>query len=154
MRVFAWVPLMLFWGLSMAADSPVFQRSVEGPVTDVYSRVYEALETRKMWVVFEADIGANLERMAGRLGDDYNRNELDALRTMVVCNAFYANAVSNADPDMLALCPLRVVVTHKDGVSKVLFARPTVIAAGSPALGIVREIEDLVIAAIEEATAQ
>jgi hypothetical protein len=52
---------------------------------------------------------------------------------------------------MLALCPLHVSLYEKAGKTTVVFARPTVIAANSPALGVARRIEDNVIAVIRKA---
>ena len=85
---------------------------------------------------------------AERWGEDLNRNALGGIRSIVVCNAWYANQVSNADPDLLALCPLRVSLVEKDGVTRVLFARPTVTAAGSPGIAVVEEVERAIEAAL------
>ena len=112
-----------------------------------------ALEEARFWVVFEVDLGGNLASFAERWGEDYNRNALSGIRSVVVCNGWYANQVGNADPDLLALCPLRVNLVEKDGVTRILFARPTVIAQGSPAIGVVKEIEDAIKAALEAAVA-
>lgn len=144
--------LLLLIGNQTWADSSIFKAQVNKPMPQVYQALYQALENERLWVVFEADIGRNLQGMAKRLGDDYNRNQLDGLRVLVVCNAWYANAVSNADPDMLALCPFRITVHHKAGVTTVLFAQPSVHAQQSPALGIIQEIEQKAIAAIKAAT--
>jgi uncharacterized protein (DUF302 family) len=69
---------------------------------------------------------------------------------MVFCNGWYANQVSNKDPSMLALCPLHMTLIEKDGSTTALFARPTVIAADSPASGILQELESEVITAIKK----
>lgn len=145
-----WVSLLLLlWVSGAQAGDSIYKASKKAPAQEVYQALYKALEEQRLWVVFEPDMGRNIAGMAKRLGDDYNRNGLQTMRSMVVCNAWYANKVSNLDPDMLALCPLRVGVIHKDGVTTLLFARPTVHAQGSPALTVITEIEDLVITAIQ-----
>ena len=154
MRRLGFLCLLLLPVLGWAESSAVYQHSVQRPLAAVYDGIYQSLESRKLWVVFEANIGANLAGMAERLGDDYNRNQLEGIRTLVVCNAFYANRVSNLDSTMLALCPLRVTVIHKAGRSTALFVRPTHTAQGSPAEPVLREIETLVVAAIEEGAAK
>lgn len=137
---------------SVQAGSPnVFEMSVQKPVAGVYSTLYKALEDDGFFVVFEANIGKNLARFEEKWGENYNRNKLDAMRSMVFCNGWYANAVSNADPSMLALCPLRVSLIEKAGKTSVLFARPTVIAGDSPAKAVLQRIEDDVIAVIRKA---
>ena len=84
-------------------------------------------------------------------GDDYNRNLLEGITSLVFCSGWYVNQVSNLDPQLLGLCPLHVTLTHKAGVTTVLFNRPTAIAQGSPAVKVLKEAEDEVIQAIEAA---
>ncbi len=132
------------------ADSTVFTHSTDRPMTEVYDKVYKSLEDARFYVVFEPDIGSNLSKFAERWGDQYNRNKLSAIRSMVFCNGWYANQVSNRDPGMLALCPLHMTLIEKDGRTTALFARPTVIAADSPARAIFDELESEVIAAIKK----
>jgi len=146
--------LLLMSALVSAAQTSIFKAEVDAPMPKTYKLLYEALEKQQLWVVFEPNLGRNLSAMADRLGKNYNINKLEGIRSLVVCNAMLANRVSNLDPDMLALCPLRVVVTHKSGTTRVLFARPTVHARDSAALAVVQEIENSVIEAIKHAMQQ
>lgn len=142
----------VFAGLAAAqAQDGVFTAQARAPLNEVYLRVYESLENRGLYVVFEVDLGSTMARFKEQWGEDYNRNALEGIKSMVVCNARYANRVGNADPTLLALCPLRVALTHRAGVTTVLFARPTVIARGSPAEPVVKELEEVVVGAIQEA---
>jgi uncharacterized protein (DUF302 family) len=143
--------LLLCLSLSAAhADSSIFTYRSDKPITEVYDKVYESLEDARFYVVFEPNIGKNLSTFADRWGDEYNRSKLSAIRSMVFCNGWYANQVSNKDPRMLALCPLHMTLIEKDGSTTALFARPTVIAADSPARDILAELESEVIAAIKK----
>ena len=116
-----------------------------------YKVVYNSLENNRFFVVFEPDIQSNISGFAERWGDDYNRNKLEGIRAMVFCNGWYANAVSNADPDMMALCPLHITLIQKEGATRVLFVRPTAVAVGSKALSVAKDIEKDVAKAIDEA---
>jgi len=140
--------MLMTWSLQ-AAESAMYKQLVNQPMSKVYPAVYKALEDARFYVVFEPDMGKNLKYFAEKWGDDYNRNRLRHIRSMVFCNAWYANAVSNADADMLGLCPLRISLYEKQGKTVVLFARPTVIAAQSKAKNIIQNVEDEVIAAIK-----
>jgi uncharacterized protein (DUF302 family) len=131
------------------ADSSIFIYESDKPITEVYDKVYKSLEDARFYVVFEPNIGKNLSGFAERWGDQYNRSKLRAIRSMVFCNGWYANQVSNKDPSMLALCPLHMTLIEKDGNTTALFVRPTVIAADSPAKGILSELESEVISAIK-----
>lgn len=132
-----------------AAESEIYKQVVNQPMDKVYPLIYEALEDVHFYVVFEPYISKNISRFAEKWGDDYNRNKLDGFRSMVICNGWYANKVSNVDPDMLALCPLRVGLYEKAGKTTIVFARPTVIARHSKALSILQEVENTVIDAIK-----
>lgn len=146
--------LLMIFPLSVLAEAPAILRlDANAPLERTYQAVSTALEEARFWVVFEADLGASMAGFAERWGEDLNRNALDGIRSIVVCNAWYANQVSNADPDLLALCPLRVNLVEKDGITRVLFARPTVIAAGSPGIEVIEEIEQVISTALRAGVA-
>lgn len=130
------------------ARSSVYKQTVNASMDKVYPAVYKSLENARFYVVFEPQISKSLQRFSEKWGETYNQNKLDSIRSMVFCNGWYANAVSNADPDMLALCPLRVSLYERQGKTTVLFARPTVIAQHSDAKKVLQEVEGEVIEAI------
>lgn len=137
--------------LNGAHAGPVFEKRAEMPFEEAYQRVYRALEERRFWVIFEARISDNIGRFAERWGEDYNRRGLTGIRAMLVCNPWFTNQIANADPAMLALCPLKVVVVGEGASTRALFARPTVPAADGPAREVLAEVEAEITAAIEAA---
>lgn len=132
------------------ASDGVYRQQVDKPLTEVYDKVYKSLEDARFFVVFEPDIGKNLANFSEKWGDDYNQNQLAAIRSMVFCNGWYANKVSNLDPDMLGFCPLHISLIEKDSHTTVLFNRPSVIAKNSPASELFLRIEKEVIEAIQK----
>jgi hypothetical protein len=138
-------------------EDQVYKLTVPLPQQKVYGAVYDSLEKARFYVVFEPNIGQNLAGLADRWGDDYNKNALTAIRSMVFCNAWYANRVSNVDPDMLGTCPLHLtMIERKPGgkaVTTILFNRPSVIAANSPARPVFEQIEKEVTGAIKAGVA-
>lgn len=136
---------------AQAANDNVRSWTTDQPLDTAYKVVYRHLEENRFFVVFEPDILSNLSRFAESWGEDYNRNQLEGIRAMVFCNGRYANAVANADPTMLAMCPLHITLIQEQGRTRVLFLRPTQIAAGSKADTVAREIEDDVSRAIDGA---
>jgi len=152
MKIMAVFLLTLFSTVQVLADTPgVRVWNIDKDLDTAYQVVYNSLEENRFFVVFEPDIQGNISGFAERWGDDYNRNKLQGIRAMVFCNGWYANAVSNADPDMLALCPLHITLIQKDGATRVLFVRPTAVAKGSKALSVATEIERDVAKAIDAA---
>lgn len=138
---------------ALAAPPSIYEKSAPAKTDKAYETLYQALykslEDNGFYVVFEPDIGKNLEGFAKRWGADYNRNKLDAIQSMVFCSGWYANQVSNLDPSLLATCPQHLTLTLKNGVATVHFLRPGLIAAGSPAEKLMKEMEAEVIGAIE-----
>ena len=135
--------------MANAGSAAVYSKTVDKSVEVVYPVLYKSLEEARFFVVFEPNIGQNISRFADRWGDNYNRNRLDEIRSMVFCNGWYANQVSNLDPQMLGFCPLHLTLSERDGKTTVLFNRPTVAAKGSPAFELFSELENEVIKAIE-----
>lgn len=146
-----WLLCLMLSSFTLYAQSAnVFEHEINRPMQQVYDQLYKNLEDDGFFVVFEVNIGKNLSRFSEKWGENYNRNQLDGIRSMVFCNGWYANAVSNADPTMLALCPLRLTLIEKQGKTTILFVRPTVIAADSPAKKVVTRVESDVIAVIKK----
>jgi uncharacterized protein (DUF302 family) len=132
----------------LTKDPTVFERRIRRDAAQVYKQLFSALENNGYFVVFETNIGKNLSRFAQRWGDDYNKNKLESIRSMIFCNGWYANQVSNYDPKMLALCPMHITVTHKQGITSVLYVRPGRVAKDSPAAKIAVELEKDVVRVI------
>ena len=144
--------LLSLFAVTANANDSVWVHEVNKPVDTIYQQIYKGLEEANFYVVFEANIGKSTSAFKERWGNQYNRNGLTEIRSMVFCNGWYANQVGNADPEMLALCPLHITLTEKAGHSKILFVRPSIVAKGTKAEAIAVEIENKVIEAIKDAT--
>lgn len=127
----------------------IYDRTVQASMDDVYKSIFTGLENNSYYVIFEPNIGKNLSHFAKRWGNDYNQNKLTSIRSMVFCSAWYANKISNLDPSMLALCPLRITLYSKNKETHILFVRPGKVAGPSVAQKVAKELEDDVIRTIE-----
>jgi len=134
-----------------AAPDGIYTRSVDIAVDEAYTSLYAALEEQKFWVVFEADMGQRMANMAERWGDDYNRQGLSAIKSMVFCNIDWTNRIAGVDPALLALCPLHMSLYEKDGRTTITMLRPSTIAADSPGIDAARELEKQLIGVIDKA---
>jgi uncharacterized protein (DUF302 family) len=133
------------------AETPtVFEVTVNKPISEVYASVQASFKESRFFIVDELNIGKNLSNFSEKWGDEYNQSRLSAIRSIVFCNGWYANQVSNKDPKMLGLCPLHMTLIERDGKTTALFNRPTVIAKGSAAHDLLAEIEQEVIGLIEK----
>ncbi len=145
--------LIFFFSAPALGNTSIWVKQIDKPVDEIYDTINKGLEAANFYVVFEPNIGKSISRFSERWGSEYNQNKLSQIRSMVFCNGWYANQVSNADPEMLALCPLHITLIEKEGKTKILFVRPSAIAKGTKAEKIALEIEENVIRAIEAATA-
>jgi uncharacterized protein (DUF302 family) len=142
--------LVLFYaGFAWAELPGVLRWDVDQDFNQTYREIYRALEDHRFFVVFDANIGRNLRGYAARSGDNYDRNRLDEIRSLVFCNIAYTNQLSNQDPGMLSLCPLHITMYQKGPTTSILFNRPTYVGQGSAAMPILQEIEAEVSKAIE-----
>ena len=136
---------------ALASSDSVYERTGKMTINDAFNSVYQELEQRNFYVIFEANIGKNISRFKEKWADNYNKNKLGGIRSMVFCNGWYANKVGNEDPSMLALCPLRLTVIERSGKAHILFVKPSFVGKDSPALPVLQEIESTVIEAIDAA---
>ena len=143
--------LLALVSFNALAESPaIYEKSYDQNLDTVYKRVNKALEANGFKVVYEVDIQENLEKFAKKnVVKDFNLNQMEAIKSMVFCNGALAIKISNADPAMLAMCPLHLTLTQKAGRVSVLFVRPGFIAQGSNAEAAAKELEEKVIKAIE-----
>ncbi len=146
--------LLCSWGVAPAAER-VYAVDVEAPMEQVYADSMLALEDMGFAVVAELNIGAGLAKKAWRWGANYNRNRYTEVRSMVLCHPEHANEVLNQDPVMMAMCPVTLTVLYKEGVTSLLFDRPSYgIAADNPAYPVLARLEEDFIAALERVHAQ
>lgn len=150
-RVTFWIVSLCWLSQLTAADSTVLVWNIDKDLETSYTTIYKSLEKNRFFVVFEPNIQRNLSGFAERWGDNYNRNKLEGIRAMVFCNVWYTNEISNADPDMLAMCPLHITLIQQQGSTRVLFVRPSVVAADSNALAVAKELEQDISKAMDEA---
>lgn len=135
---------------ALAESSAVYEKSFDQNLDTAYKRVYKALESNGFKVVYEIDMLENLTKFAQKNAvKDFNLNQLEGIKSMVFCNGPLAVKISNADPAMLALCPLHLTLTQKAGRVTVLFVRPGVMARDSKAEAPAKELEEKVIKTIE-----
>jgi len=152
MKVFALVLIACLYNIQALAAAPnVLVWSTDQKLEAAYDKIHNSLENSKFYVVFEPNIQANLSHFADKWGADYNRNGLRGIRAMVFCNGWYANQISNADPELLALCPLHITLIQQRDATRILFVRPSAVARGSPAEAIAQQLEESVAKAIDAA---
>jgi len=74
-----------------ATEPRVYKKTIKGDFTATYQKVFTSLENNGYFVLIEPNIGKNLSNYEQRWGNNYNKNQLEAIRSLVFCNGWYAN---------------------------------------------------------------
>ena len=148
---YVFIFLLALASFNALAESPaIYEKSYDQNLDAVYKRVNKAPEANGFKVVHEVDVQEGLEKFAKESAvNNFNLNQMEAIKNMVFCNGALAIKISNAAPAMLAMCPLHLTLTQKAGRVSVLFIRPGFIAKGSKAEAVAKELEEKVIKPIE-----
>jgi len=143
--------LSLLFSTSLFAGSGIYKVSVKEDFPSALHTLKKTLEDQGLYIISKADISGTLKRMKGKLGKEYNKRGYSKVQSIIFCNPFYANDVLNLDPDMMALCPLKIMLLEKNGKTTALFVPPTIIAKKSPAKKVLKEVEEKVKKALKKA---
>jgi uncharacterized protein (DUF302 family) len=148
-----WLVLAFAFFAAAAGAGPagVIRLETRLPLAEAFERVSRALESEKFRVVFEADMGERMARFKDAWGIDYNRNDLGGIKSMVFCNIEWTNRIANADPDLLALCPLHLTLFDRNGTTQVVLPRFSLLAKGSPGETRAAELEGEIRRIVESA---
>jgi len=141
----------VLFSTSLFAGSAIYKVSVKEDFRSALHSIKKTLEDQNLYIISKADISGTLAGIKGKLGKDYNKRGYEVAKSIIFCNPFYANDVMNADPDMMALCPLKIMLMSKNGKTTALFVLPSKLAGKSPAKKILREVENRVKKALKKA---
>ncbi|MCK9473928.1 DUF302 domain-containing protein [Sulfurimonas sp.] len=135
-----------------AAESNVYKVSYNAPVDKVLENILAKFKAEMLVVAWQLDILEEFKAkgLDKKFGENFNKAGLTAVRTLVACNGKFGNDIINADADMMAYCPIRITLTEKDGVTTVLYVRPTSAPKDSKAYKSLVQLEKKVTKAIED----
>jgi uncharacterized protein (DUF302 family) len=144
------VIMIIALSLSLFADS-VYSKTYNSSMDNVYPKILKSFDNAHLIVVSEINI---LEKFKGaglpkKFGKNFNTNNLTGIKAIIACNGWFGNEVANADPKMMAFCPIRITVIEQDGKTSIMYVRPNVSNNESKASGILEKLEQKVIKAIE-----
>ncbi len=135
-----------------AAESNVYKVNYNAPVDKVLENMLAKFKQEMLVVVWQLDILEEFKKkgLDKKFGENFNTAGLSEVRTLVACNGKFGNDIINQDSDMMAYCPIRITLTEKDGVTTVLYVRPSSAPRDSAAYKTLVKLEKKVTKAIEE----
>lgn len=136
-----------------APETNVYSVSYKASMDTVEKNILKHFESVKLVVPWKLDILEEFKHkgLDKKFGAEFNKNNLTSVRTIVACNGKFGNMIMNTDPTMMAYCPIRITLVEKDGVTTVLFVRPSSAPKSSKAYNILVKLENKVVGAIEAA---
>ncbi|MDH5407239.1 MAG: DUF302 domain-containing protein [Gammaproteobacteria bacterium] len=161
---FSWALIFIFVstsfsGMSVAApaaneelksiEESIYIKRRKLSMSQLYKSVLLAFENNGYFVTFEPNIGKAMRPYAQRWGKDYNKNNVEEIRSMVLSNPWHANKIANADPYLLAMFPITVTLIQKGNFTTILFVRPSKVAEASRGLAAAKELENDIIRIFE-----
>jgi len=141
--------LVLTLTLSLWAGN-VYVKVVDKPIDSVYPTLISALDNNYLIVISEIDILAKFKHagLPKMFGKAFNTNNLTAIKTIIACNGKFGNNIANADPSMMAFCPIRITLTEKEGKTTITYVKPTVAPTTTKAYPYLQRLENKVISTI------
>lgn len=142
--------LLVAMSLSVWANN-VYVKVVNTPMDGVYDSLLKSLSENSLTVVAEIDILKKLHEAgsATKFGKDFNTNNLTGIKSIIACNGKLANDIANADPTMMAFCPIRLTLVEQDGKTTITYVKPTFDSKDSKAYDQLKKLEEKVIKAID-----
>ena len=142
--------LTLLLTLSPLLADGMYRLTLNEKSATVYEKLLTALDKNNLVVISQIDILGKF-KMVGlpkMFGKEFNSNKLTTIKAIIACNGYFGNYISNADPDMLGLCPIRLTVIEKDSKTTILFVKPTAVSGNSKANKIIQKLENKVISVL------
>ena len=144
---------ILSLSLWAAPETNVYSVTYNSSMDTVEKNILNYFKSAKLVVPWKLDILEEFKKkgLDKKFGDEFNKNNLTSVRTIIACNGKFGNMIMNTDPTMMAYCPIRITLVEKDGKTTVLFVRPSSAPRASKAYKILVKLEKKVIGAIEAA---
>ena len=142
--------VFLTLSLSLFADT-VYTKTYDAPMAKIYPKVLSSFDNAHLIVVSEIDILGKFKAagLPKTFGKNFNTNNLTGIKAIIACNGWFGNEVANADPKMMAFCPVRVTLIEREGKTTVTYVRASVASKESKAYPTLVKLEAKVIKAIE-----
>ena len=117
-----------------------YKKVIHEPMETYYPKLQEAIKKNHMNIVYELDLIKQFKEKgyAKKFGKEFNKNKLDGVKTVLICNSYVGNQVSNIDPTMMALCPIRLTLIKEGSTTTIVFLKHSSVSAP-------KEIKDLLV---------
>ncbi|MDO9266303.1 MAG: DUF302 domain-containing protein [Sulfurimonas sp.] len=144
--------LLLLASSSFANE--VYKKEVKTPYDVYIKELKEAIEKNHMNVLYELDLIKKFKDAgyAKKFGADFNKNQLTAATTILLCNGYIGNQISNIDAEMMALCPIKISVISNGKYTKIIYTKYKGASTNKEISALLETLDEVVINTIELTT--
>jgi len=99
-----------------------------------------------MHTIYELDLIERFKKAgyAKKLGKEFNKNNVKSVKTLLLCNGYVGNKVSNIYPTMMGVCPIRVTLISNGNRTKVVFVKNAHLAKNKEVKALLTTLDDIV----------
>jgi uncharacterized protein (DUF302 family) len=115
---------MLALSSSLFASS-IYKKEVPESLKSYLPKLKKSIKDNHMNILYEMDLMEKFKKSgyAKKFGADFNKNGITSVTTLLLCNGYVGNQVSNIDPDMMVLCPIKVTLIERGNTVTVSFVK-------------------------------
>lgn len=136
---------------TQAFATAIHETQINKPIDVYYPLLKKAIEDNKMHVLYEMDLLKKFEDSgyAKKFGTDFNKNNIQAIKTILICNGYVGNQVSNLDPKMMVLCPIKITLIQQGDKTLVSFVKNSDISKNDKINELLMQLDTVIINTIE-----
>jgi len=146
-----WLIVLSILYSTILCASEVYKKEISLPIEIYYPKLIKAIKANHMNVLYELNL---LEKFKAsgydkKFGSEFNKSHLKAVKTLLLCNGYVGNQVSNIDPDMMVLCPLRLTLISTAAGTRVVFVKSSHLATSPKIKQLLATLDDILIHTID-----
>ena len=129
----------------------IYTKEISLPIEKYYPKLKKAITSNHMNILYEIDLLKKFKKSGylEKFGEDFNKNHLKAVKTVLLCNGYVGNQISNIDPDMMALCPIRLTVISTASGTRVVFVKSDHLAKSRKVQRLLATLDEILIHTID-----
>jgi len=139
--------ILLLLACTQVFANSIYKTEVKQSIEKYYPELKKAIEANRMHVIYEMDLLKKFKESgyAKKFGKDFNKNKVEGVKTLLICNGYVGNQVSNLDPRMMVLCPIKITLIQKNGKTVVSFVKSASLARNKQVRDLLQTLDEVII---------
>lgn len=136
---------------TLLSATHIYEKEIDLPIEKYYPKLKAAIQANHMNILYELNLLDRFRKSgyAEKFGEEFNRNHLKSVKTLFLCNGYVGNQVSNIDPSMMVLCPLRLTLISRASGTKVVFIKSSHLATSKKVKRLLSTLDEILMHTID-----